>query len=114
MKILPSSLRTKRWYIAFELICDEKIDEKDLINTIWSSGLFLVGAYKMSLCNLHMVEYNGKKGIISCARKEVDTLRAVLTIINKINDKKVAVNILGVSGSVKKVNKKYIKNKEIV
>ncbi|HIH40658.1 MAG TPA: ribonuclease P [Halobacteria archaeon] len=110
MKILPSSLRTKRWYIAFELICDEKIDEKDLINSIWSAGLLLVGAYKMSLCNIHVINYNGKKGIISCAREEMDTLRAVLAIINKIDNEKVAINVLGVGGSIKKVNKKYIKD----
>lgn len=109
MKILPSSLRFKRRYIAFELVYDEKIDEKDLIDTIWSTGIFLVGAYKMSICNIRMIDYKGKRGIISCAREEVDTLRAILTIIDKINDKKVAVNVLGVGGSIKKVNKKYIR-----
>jgi len=111
MKILPSSLRTKRWYIAFELVYDERIDEKELMNSIWSTGLFLVGAYKISLCNIHMIDYNGKKGIISCAREEIDTLRAILTVINKINDKKVAINVLGVAGSIKKINTKYIKDK---
>jgi RNase P/RNase MRP subunit POP5 len=112
MKI-PPSLREKKRYVIFDMLSDgKKIKERDLMDAIRSSGTSLIGSFGMSLCNMRMIKLNGRRGILRCSRGELNKVRAVLTMVNNINDERVAIDIMGVSGSIKKATHKYFKDKK--
>ena len=50
-----------------------------------------------------------QKGIIKVNHKHVDELKSALTLIEKINNKKVIVKSLGVSGILNKAEQRYLK-----
>jgi ribonuclease P/MRP protein subunit POP5 len=111
MKILPS-IREKKRYIIFDLLSNSgKIRERDLIDAIWSSGTSLAGNWGMGLCSLWLIKFNGRRGILRCSRGEVGKARAILTMVNEMNGERAAIDILGISGSIKKAVNKYFKDK---
>ncbi len=50
-----------------------------------------------------------QKGIIRVGNKHVNELKAALTFIEKINNQKVIVKSIGVSGILKKAKQRYLK-----
>ena len=50
-----------------------------------------------------------QKGIIKVNHKHVDELKSALTLIEKINNKKVIIKSIGVSGILNKAEQRYLK-----
>ncbi len=50
-----------------------------------------------------------QKGIIKVGHKSVDELKMALSLIETINNKKVIVKSIGVSGILKKAKERYLK-----
>jgi ribonuclease P/MRP protein subunit POP5 len=110
-KILPPSLRSRRRYIAYQVISQEKFLFQDLTNAIWHSILNLLGELGASHLDLWIVKdtYDEKKqiGILRCSHDNVEQLRAALALIERIGDVRVIVKVLGVSGSIKATKMKF-------
>lgn len=111
-KVLPSSLRERKRYIAFEVISEEKIEFGELVNALWHSLLNLVGEMGTSDVNFWLVkdswDEDRQKGLIKCNHKHVKNVRASLALINQIGDKKIIIRSLGVSGTMKAAEKKFL------
>jgi|TARA_B100001971_G_C17911921_1_gene393324 ribonuclease P/MRP protein subunit POP5 len=113
IKPLLPSLREKKRYLAFEVLSEGKIsDINDVSDAILGSSEEFLGQLGMSKAGLMVLkdkyDPNMQKGIIRVNHKNVDNLRAALTMVNKIGKGEAIVKSIGVSGILKKAEKNYI------
>ncbi|MGC9517774.1 MAG: Rpp14/Pop5 family protein [Methanomicrobiales archaeon] len=119
LKILPSSIRDKKRYIAFEAVSQSNLNREDVIGLIWENSLNLYGecgTSKFGLWIMKLWDQSSKKyendyyvkGIIQCNRNEVDKVRAAMSVITKIKGKRVVFHTLGVAGTIKSATLKFI------
>lgn len=110
-KPLPSSLRGRRRYIAFQVLSEGKFIFQDLANSIWHSLLNLLGELGAAQADIWIVKdtYDESKqiGIIRCSHDNVEQVRAALALIERIGDVRVVVKVLGISGSIKATKMKF-------
>ena len=59
---------------------------------------------------LYVVRFDGEKGIVKCNHTEKDNTIDLLRSIDEISLKKVKIETLGTSGTIKSLNKKHMKN----
>lgn len=119
LKILPTHLRDKKRYLAFQAISEIPLQREDVISLIMESSGNLYGACGTSQLGLWVVKVwdyttpgaNMVKGIIRCKREEVDKARAVIPTITKYKGKRVAFQTLGISGTIKAATTNFIKLK---
>jgi len=112
-RLLPS-LRAKKRYLAFELISEsqEPISRSDIVREIMSSASALLGDIRASECELKVLGFEESKGMLQCAHIRVKETRAVLAAITRISGKRAILHVLGTSGTVKRGNEKFLKNRE--
>ncbi|NYT00251.1 MAG: ribonuclease P [Methanocellales archaeon] len=108
MKNLPSSLRERKRYVAFEVLSAEKISRSELINEILASASSLLGDVGANLCNLWVLNFDGKRGVLRCAHDRVSMVRAALATINRVQGVRVGIHVLGTSGTVKKITETFM------
>lgn len=119
LKILPTNLRDKKRYLAFQAISEVPLQKEDVIALIMESSGKLYGACGTSQLGLWVVKVwdystpgtNMVKGIIRCKREEVEKARAVIPTITRYKGKRVAFQTLGISGTIKAATTKFIKLK---
>ncbi len=109
MKNIPSSMRERKRYISFEVLSAEKIDRNELINEIWSSSSSLLGDVGASLCDLWVLDFDGRRGILRCAHDKTAMVRAALATINSVHGIRVGIRVLGTSGTVKSITEKFMR-----
>ncbi|MDD2777948.1 MAG: Rpp14/Pop5 family protein [Methanocellales archaeon] len=109
MKNIPSSMRERKRYIAFEVLSAEKIDRSELINELWSSASSLLGEVGASSCNLWVLDFDGRRGILRCAHDKTAMVRAALATINRVHGTRAGIRVLGTSGTVKSVTEKFMR-----
>jgi len=117
LKILPPTLRNDKRYISFEAISEVPLAREDVISLLWESSLNFHGECNTSKFDLWVMkvwQLDSKndyliKGIIQCNRDKVNSVRAVLVIINKFKGKAVVFHTIGISGTIKSAIKKFIK-----
>ncbi len=107
MKTLPT-LRDKKRYMAFEVLSEITITRAELAKEIASSAGSLFGDSGCSGMNLGLLSYDGKYGIIRCARGKTEETRAALACITRVQGVRLSILILGISGSIRGVMEKFI------
>ena len=116
-KLLPPTMRPNKRYIAFEVISEQPIQYNEFVSTVWNSMFTLLGELGASEVNMWFVRnlYDDKnqKGLIKCAHDYVEKMRAVLSLIQIVSETKVIVKILGVTGTIKSAQKKYLTPKDL-
>lgn len=105
MKILPSSLREKKRYIVFEVLSKKEAPKQDLIREIWNSAYSLYGDVGTSKIGLWLLIFDGKRGIVRCARDKTEEVRAILAAISRVNEDCVGISVLSVCGTIKGTKK---------
>lgn len=100
MRLLPS-LREKKRYLAFEIISEGAVSRRDFIDELDRSASSLLGDVGSSECGLKMLTFDRGGGIIKCERTKTEHTRAVLATVNRVGGVRVAVHVIGSSGSVK-------------
>ncbi len=100
MRLLPS-LREKKRYLAFEIISEGAVSRRDFIDELDRSASSLLGDVGSSECGLNMLTFDRGGGIIKCERTKTELMRAVLATVNRVRGVRVAVHVIGSSGSVK-------------
>lgn len=106
MKGLPPSLRKRKRYIAFRFIGDGEFEESDVRETLKKNSLELFG--ELESPNFRLIEFKNNSGIVMCSHTEVDKIKIVLTLTDKIGGRKIVPLILGVSGTIRSCVKKYL------
>ena len=104
---LPPSLRDRRRYLRFEMICAREIDKRELLKEIWNSLYALYGDVGASESKVWLIGYhksedtNNGVGILRCAHDKVDEVRASLACIHSVNDAPVGIRVIKISGTIK-------------
>jgi len=110
-KHLPPTLRSRKRYIAFQVLAEDKINSNDVFGAIWHSLLNFLGEYGVANAGVWIskANYNEAKqlGIIRCNHVSVEHVRASLALVNRIGDSRAIVKALGVSGTIKAAKKKF-------
>ena len=109
MKPLLPSLREKKRYVVFEIV-GNKIDKKKTEKEINSNLLKFLGELGVSRANIKIIgdSWENNKGVIRVKVKYLDELKMSLGLIKKLDNKKVIVNVIGVSGILKKAKSKFM------
>ncbi len=113
MKRLLPSLRAKKRYIAFELISEEPAFRSDVIKEVMSSASSLLGDVTASECDIKMLGFEDRMGIIQCSHTRVKEIRASMASLTRINGKRATLHILGTSGTVKRVTEKFLQDHKV-
>lgn len=102
--------RIRRRYLALKIVSEQPINKSDLLNSVWNKVHQLYGEYGASQVSLSLIEHNpeGNYAIIRCSHKAVEMVRASIATITKINEKTVTIHIVGVSGTLKSLRKKFL------
>ncbi len=98
----------RRRYLALKVLSEQSISKRDIVDAVWNAVLQLFGEYGASQINLTFIEYNSENnwGILRCSHKALETVRASVASVTDINGKPVAVDVLGVSGTLKALRKR--------
>lgn len=96
-------LYERKRYIVFEVISEKKIRRKELLKEIWDSVYSLYGDKGASESKIKLLEFdNGTgRGILRCAHKKVEEIRAVLACISSVDEAKVGIRVIRTSGTIK-------------
>ena len=108
MKRLMPSLRSKKRYLAFELLSEEPVNRGELVREVISSASALLGDVLASDCDIRVLGFEAGKGIIQCSHTKVTETRAALAAITRVNGARATVHVLGISGTVKGATEKYL------
>ena len=109
MKPLLPSLREKKRYIVFEVV-GNKINKKKSEDETYKNILKFLGEFGVSKASIRIIDDSWKdnKGVIRVNVKYVDELKMALGLIDKLDNRKVIVNVIGVSGILKKAKSKFM------
>ncbi|BAM69865.1 MAG: Rpp14/Pop5 family protein [Methanothermobacter thermautotrophicus] len=117
MKILPPTLRVPRRYIAFEVISERELSREELVSLIWDSCLKLHGEcetsnFRLWLMKLWRFDFPDAvrvRGILQCQRGYERRVMMALTCAHHHSGVRVAIHILGLSGTIRSATQKFIK-----
>ncbi len=98
---------SRRRYVVFRIAGSEEIEKDDVARSIVEVLLKLFGEVGVSYMNLRFIDYDKVLGfgIIRCGHKLVDELRAGLCLISEIRNVPVLVDVVKVTGSLRKAKK---------
>ena len=113
LKPMLPSLRERKRYLAFEIISRSKMDNLDAISsTICDSSLQFLGELGVAQAGIMILKdkYNDnlKRGLIRVNNRHVTHLKSALMMVNNINDQEALIRSVGVSGILKKAEKRYL------
>jgi RNase P/RNase MRP subunit POP5 len=99
-------------YLAIEILSEQRFSKWDVINTIRDAVVQLFGEYGASQANLYLVDYNAEKNqvILRCSHKYVEMARAAIASVTKMVGHPVAFHVLGVSGTLKALQRRVLEN----
>lgn len=111
LKPIRPSLKEKKRYIVFEVHSDYDISPEKLIDAVNKSCLEFMGLLHFGKSGIILLrnQFSKNTGIIKVNNKYVDYVKASLQLISEIDDKKVNIDVIGVSGILKKAREKFSK-----
>ncbi|MBI4447570.1 ribonuclease P protein component 2 [Candidatus Woesearchaeota archaeon] len=108
MKPIPPTLREKKRYVAFEIATDVEMQEKMIKKAVNEAVIRFVGELGMAKAGLRFIEVKKNKALVMVNHKELDNVKAALTLIKEIDNHNALIKTLGVSGILKKAKNKFM------
>lgn len=113
IKPLMPSQREKKRYLVFEVISGQELTSIDEVSdAIIDAGLKYIGTLGMAKAGVIVLRDKWNKGshrgMLKTSNSQVDKITAALALITMISGKKAIVKSVGVSGSIKKAEMKYL------
>ncbi|WP_456452894.1 ribonuclease P protein component 2 [Thermococcus sp.] len=110
-KYLPPTLRDKHRYIAFQVIGERPFKRDEIRRAVWDASLSALGVLGSAKTKPWLIKFDEKSqtGIIRVDRKHVEELRFALALVTGINGSKAIFRTLGVSGTIKRLKIKFLK-----
>ena len=99
----------RRRYLAVKIDSAQEIEEKELKNAVWNAIERLFGEYGASKAGFVLINYDASKNyaVLRCASSMLEAFRASLVSLTEISGKPVAIHVLGISGTLKSLKKKF-------
>lgn len=112
MKPVPPTLREKKRYIAFKVYTAHDIDKGDIVRATLDEGLSFFGEKGVSRFAIWVLDYDPstKKGFLICNLTQKDEVLALLTLIDRVGGRKACFQVLGVSGTIHALKRKFLKD----
>lgn len=112
MKPIPPTLRPKKRYIAFKVFSSGVVTKKDVIDAILSEAVSLFGEIRTADFGLWILEFNKEQrtGFLVCNHRCKEEVVSSLTLIGSIKRQKVSFQVVGVSGTIKSLKRKFLKD----
>ena len=105
--ILKPTLREKKRYIAFEIVSKNRLQAKDVAETVWQSCLGYLGEKGCAAAGIHFLneQWNQEKqkGMIRVENNHVNDLKTALALVKKIGNEEIVIRSLGTSGIINKL-----------
>lgn len=100
--------REKRRYLALEVVSEQPVDERAVLDAVQASVSRLFGEYGASKTNLKLITYIPEKRqfVICCSHTMLEKVRAAIASIMEVNGKPAAMHVVCVSGTLKALSKK--------
>ena len=104
-------IRTKYRWLAFEIISDRRLDEKQVVMAIKRKIYELFGTF--GDVKFKLEEYDSEKnfGIVRCQRDDLRRLRIALGLLREIAGVKVIINDIYCSGTLRKLKEELNKRR---
>ncbi|ASI99955.1 ribonuclease P protein component 2 [Thermococcus celer] len=109
-KYPPPTLRDKHRYIAFQVIGERPFRKDEVKRAIWEASLSTLGVLGSARAKPWFIKFDEKSGtgIVRVDRKHVEEFRLALTLVTDINGSRAIFRTLGVSGTMKRLKKKFL------
>ncbi|MFC1690601.1 Rpp14/Pop5 family protein [Nanoarchaeota archaeon] len=113
LKTILPTLKDRNRYLVFEIVSKGKIDDFGTVSgKIRGSALDLYGQEGVGDMSLRLFKDKWQpitqRGIVKVTHKNIDKMRASMALIKDIDGKEVAVQVIGVSGIMKKAVNNYL------
>ncbi|MFQ5975906.1 MAG: Rpp14/Pop5 family protein [Candidatus Hydrothermarchaeales archaeon] len=108
MTLLHPTLRVKKRYIAFRVHSDAQVKREEVVGAIWHTVLGFLGEKAASELDLWIKDFDHQQGFLVCNRKKVGDVIGCLTLVNETSHKKASIEVLGVSGTLKALKRKFL------
>ena len=103
--------REKRRYLALTVAGEQVFNEQAVLDAVQASVHRLFGEYGGSKANLKLIKRPDKEQIvIRCSHKALEQVRAAIASTTVIGVKAGAIQVVGVSGTLKALAKKTAPN----
>ena len=123
LKVLPPTLRRNHHYLILDVKSEGELSKDDLVHPIWDACIRYWGENHSSNFDLWVMRhylidestYNNEavfnyKTVLRCQRSYEDDVRAALSTMHKYDKKRISINTIGISGTVKSGIKKFIED----
>jgi ribonuclease P/MRP protein subunit POP5 len=109
-KYLPPTLRDKHRYIAFQVIGERPFKKDETKKAIWEASLSALGFLGSARAKPWFIAFDEKSqtGIVRVDRKHVEELRFALVLLTRVDGSRAIIRTLGVSGTIKRLKKKFL------
>ena len=102
-RLLPS-LREKKRYLAFSVLSNQKITDRNAVRTAIASSLSsYIGTLGMAEAGFQFLDYSDGNGIIRVNHHYLDHLRASFCLLSTISNQSVIVHSTKASGMIANV-----------
>jgi ribonuclease P/MRP protein subunit POP5 len=105
--LLPS-LRNRKRYIAVAVISDAPVQRNAFIAAVSQTGCALLGDVGFAGCGVSVLGFENNAGIVKCKHISVSQTIGILAFMTAVDGQKVIVQTLGVSGTVKGAQTKFL------
>ncbi len=102
MRGLPPALRKRKRYIAFQILANEPVEERSLIQEILQTALSLYGEYYAAGMNIWLEYFDGRRGVLRCSHDALEKAKIVLTLVSSVGNTRVVIVTTGVAGTIRK------------
>lgn len=111
-KILPPSLREKKRYIVGEIISDEVVEYDDFMSVVKQVLIEFLGELEYSVARVWVIQNlfdkENKRFVIQCTNNYTEKVRSALALVKLIGETKVILRVIGVTGTIKSAQIKYM------
>ena len=121
LKVLPPTLRKKHHYLILDVKSEVEISKEEMLQYTLDACIRYWGENHSSNFNLWVMRHylisettqNNEaifnyKTVIRCVRSYEDDVRVALSTLSRYNKNRVAINTIGISGTVKSGIDKFI------
>ena len=124
LKVLPPTLRKKHHYLVLDVKSEVEISKEDMLPICWDACIRYWGENQSSNFDLWVMRHYlvdestqndevifNYKTVLRCGRSYEDDVRVALSTLTRQNKKRIAVNTIGISGTIKSGIDKFIEEK---
>ncbi|WGI16901.1 Rpp14/Pop5 family protein [Methanonatronarchaeum sp. AMET-Sl] len=109
---MPVCLRESRRYLAVRVVCDGDVGRGDLVHGVWGTAVSLLGDVEAGESGLWIYGFDGRFLVVGCYDGYVDRVSGVLACVRRVDGVRVRLDVLGVSGTMKKLKKRFIQKQD--